>query len=110
MAEDIRPLMIGLIGYNMEQTEYGLWVLSNENSDQVDCVERHRIKFNDGTEIRAIYNENSACGRRFDQIILFDDEKWNIYEKRRDLIEYVFWHMANYSCVPEEYIVMKLEY
>lgn len=108
--EKIHPLKIGLIGYNREQTLHELLMLYKENFEQIIRVEEHRVEFKDGTEIRAIYNENDTRGIRFDQVILCDDERWNIWEERKNIIDNVLWDIAGYSCVPEEYIIMKCEY
>jgi hypothetical protein len=108
--EVVRPLKIGFIGYNREQTDTGLEQFVKSNKDQVTHFARCEVVLEDGTKIVPIYNEDNVRGKKFDQIILCDDERWNIWEKRKDLIEYVFWYMAGHSCIPEEYIVMKCEY
>ena len=110
MIENIRPLKNGLIGYDVKQTDICMKQLVEDNKHEVAHFVRCEIVLKDGTEIVPIYNEDNVRGKKFDQIILCDDKRWNIYENRKDLIEYVFWHMASYSCVPEEYIIIKLEY
>ena len=109
MNETFHPLKIGLIGYNNEQTRYGLKYLAENNSEQVKYITKEELALNDDTVIYALYNEKNAFGVKLDQIILFDDEKWNILEKRKDFIQHILLYTYGHSCVPDEYVVMKCE-
>ena len=108
--EKLYPLKIGLIGYNTKQTQYGMQVLAHENSDKVCCFTKNKVVLEDETEIYAIYNMNNVRGRKFDQLILCDDERWNILEERKTFIEDVLHYITNHSCVPDNFLVMKFEY
>ena len=108
--ETLYPLKIGLIGYNTKQTEYGLRVLAHENSEKVRYFTKDKIIFEDETEIHAIHNIDNVRGRKFDQLILCDDERWCIWKERRILIENVLSYIMGHTCVPDEHIVMNLEY
>ena len=108
--ETLYPLKIGLIGYNTKQTEYGLRVLAHENNEKVRYFTKDRIVFEDETEIYAIRNIDNVRGKKLDQLILCDDERWHIWTDRKIFIENVLSYIMGHTCVPNEHIVMKFEY
>lgn len=49
-------------------------------------------------------------GHDLDQLILFDDERWMIKQKRCNFIKQIIDRCINgYSCVPEEFQIIKYE-
>lgn len=111
-VEEIRPLKLGLIGYNREQTFEGMKYLAKNNAENVERFSKtgHLIKMKDGTKIFALTDEYFIRGHRLDQIILFDDSRWDIVHKQSDFICHIIDYCINgYSCVPDEFVVLKYE-
>lgn len=112
--EKVVPLKIGFIGYNSQLTQDGLIQFAENNKEDV-AIFKHRtsyIRLKDGTEIAGLYENrpDGLRGHKFDQIILFDDERWNITAHRYDFIKQVIGRCVSwYSCVPEEYQILKYE-
>lgn len=84
--EDIsRPITfdIAFLGYTSELSRYGLKQFAENNIEQVEKRTRDVLYLKDGTKITAIgYGENWCRGYKFDQLILFDDDRWLIKENK----------------------------
>lgn len=115
--EDIsRPITfdIAFLGYTRELSVKGLKQFAENNKEQIekfktnpsDCV----LYLKDGTKITAIgYSENWCRGYKFDQLILFDDDRWYIeFDKMREIYRIVLGTMY-ISNVPEEFQILKYE-
>ena len=112
--EEYNPLTIGLMGYNTQQTYYGMQLFENNNREQIKSHGSNGLDIilNDETRIIPIspsLNFNLYLrGRRLDQLILFDDERWNIEIKHSDLIKKILHqYILSYTCVPDDYIIMR---
>lgn len=112
--ERIVPPKIGFIGYNSRLTQDGLMKFSENNKEDVEiCNYRQSyIRLKDGTEIFGLY-ENSIGdlrSRRLDQLIIFDDNRWEIKWKRYDFIRRTIERCISWSsCVPEEFQILEYE-
>ena len=76
---------IAFIGYNEEQTRRYLEDLAIVNADQVYSVDRRSgcVTLKDGTTITAVKPvPEFLYGRRFDQVIVADDRRLNIIDRR----------------------------
>lgn len=113
-VEQIVPLKIGFIGYNSRLTRDGLMQFAENNKEDVEiCNYRQSyIRLRDGTEIFGLYEnrkESLRC-QRYDQLILFDDERWMIKWDRHNFIrEIIIRCISLYSCVPEEFQILEYE-
>ena len=112
--EQILPLKIRFIGYNSQLTQDGLRQFVENNKEDVEIFEYRQsyIRLKDGTEIFGLYENkiDNLRSRRLNQLILFDDERWNITAHRYDFIKTIIERCMNwYSCVPEEYQILKYE-
>lgn len=112
--EQITPLKIGFIGYNSQLTQDGLRKFANNNEEDVEIFKYRKsyIRLKDGTEMVGLYENRGGGlrGHRFDQLILFDDERWMIKWDRYNFIKTVIEKcMRWYSCVPEEFQVLEYE-
>ena len=112
--EKYNPLTIGLMGYNTEQTFYGMQFFENNNKEQIKSYGSNglNIILNDGTRIIPIFpNLNLDLyirHNKLDQLILFDDERWNIETVHKDLIAKILHEcILDYTCVPNNYIIMR---
>lgn len=112
--EQIVPLRIGFIGYNSQLTQDGLrqFVENNEEDVEIFKYRQSYIRLKDGTEIVGLYENrvDGLRGHRLDQLILFDDERWEIKWDRYDFIRRIIERcIEGYSCVPEEFQILKYE-
>ena len=76
---------IAFIGYNEEQTRRYLEDLAAVNADQVRRFDRRNgcITLKDGTTItRVLPVPDFLRGRRFDQVIVADDRRLQVFDRR----------------------------
>ena len=112
IEENIRPLTIGLIGYNKNTTHKGMVEILKNNINDIKYVSRDclYISLKDETQIIPIFeNGNMHRGRKFDQLILFDDKRWEIKTHKMEQIDLFVSYYMNYSCVPDEYKIIEFE-
>ena len=112
--EEYNPLTIGLMGYNTQQTYYGMQLFESNNREQIKSHGSNGLDIilNDETRIVPISPSLNfdlyLRGRRLDQLILFDDERWNIETRHTDLIIKILHECILYhTCVPNDYIIMR---
>ena len=112
--EQIESLKIGFIGYNSQLTREGLKQFAENNKEDVEAFKYRQsyIRLKDGTEIVGLYENkvDGLRGHRFDQLILFDDERQEIKWERCSFIKRIIEECINwYSCVPEEDQIIEYE-
>lgn len=105
---------IAFLGYTRELSVKGLRQLAENNKEQIEkfyksydnCV----LYLKDGTKITAIgYGENWHNGYKFDQLILFDDDRWNIEIHKEEEIRLIKTCTMYVSNVPEEFQILRYE-
>ena len=105
------------MGYN-SKLSYDLfkWFCKNNSENIVKC-NIHKYKadaiFKDGTRVFAILSvpyEPFWRGLRMDQLIICDDERWEIYHKRHYDIYNIKEHNMSVSNVPDEFKVIECLY
>lgn len=108
------PLRLALLGYNQNTTEQGLRYFINNNIEQVEGMTwvNKEIRLKDGSTIKGItsVDELYLCGKRFDQLILFDDDRWKIEWHRSEDIRVIKNLTMFLSVIPEEFQIIKYEY
>ena len=108
------PLRLALLGYNQNTTEQGLRYFINNNIEQVDGMSwmSKEIRLKDGSTIKGLtsVDEMSLRGRRFDQLILFDDDRWEIEWHRGEDIRIIKALTMYISIISEEFQIIKYEY
>ena len=108
-----RNIDIALLGYTSELSEYGLRQLAENNKEQIVKTRFNKydseITLDNGTRITAIgYGENIR-GRKFDQLMLFDDDRWLIkIDKCKDIRRIIAYTM-NITNIPEEFQILEYE-
>lgn len=107
MVEEFRPLNIGFIGRNSKMTDYGFKLFIENNREHIAFCNKTLIMLKDETTITPLYSHDSQRGKRFDQLVLFNDHIWNIREERREDIAYILTGCMNTSCVPEEFQLLE---
>jgi len=110
------PLVIAFLGYTSALSQKGLKHFAEDNFEQVDNLKMKQrgsiLKLKDGTVIVAVdYDRIDFIGSRyrFDQLILCDDERWNITYYKEDIIRHIIKETIGFSCVPEEYRILKYQ-
>ncbi len=111
---DALPLRLALLGYNQNTTEQGLRYFINNNIEQVEGVSwmNREIRLKDGSTIKGLtsVDEMGLRGRKFDQLILFDDDRWEIEWHRSEDIRIIKALTMYVSIIPEEFQVIRYEY
>ncbi|MSU01900.1 hypothetical protein [Tissierella pigra] len=104
---------IAFLGYNAKLTNYGFRQFLENNREQVRAVyfESLIIILKDGTRLKAIpiVDDRHLGGYRFDQLILFDDNRWLIEWERSEDIRIIKALTMQLSNVPEEFQILKYE-
>lgn len=102
---------IAFLGYTKELSVKGLNQFAENNIEQVEKYKLHEhvLYLKDGTRITAIGSSEYLRGYRFDQLILFDDNRWNIKYSRFDEIRNIWLQNMNISNVPEEFKILEYE-
>lgn len=111
-GEIIMPLHIGVIGYNRRIVNAAIQIMIKQTNEEIRA--RHGfghivITTNDITyrNITGL-DDNQISGLCFDQVIIVDDERWNVLHNQREIIEASVYRLRH-SCVPEDYQIQKLE-
>ena len=112
MNEWKRPLEIAFMGYNDNLTRIAFIQFARDNAEEI--VEHRRtwceyLRLKDGTKIIKITPGRvyfGVDGYRFDQLILADDSRKEIYSVRWREISLLMQTAMNYSQVPEEYKIL----
>ncbi len=106
-------LNIGILGYNNKLSEYGFKQIIENNKEQVKKISKNKriALLEDGTQLETILNTcwHTLQGRRFDQLILFDDNRWLIYYYRDEDIYNIKKFTMMLSNVPEEFQILNYE-
>lgn len=110
MQEQIRPLEIAFMGRNLNITNLFLRQFAEDNEEQVAHKQRGRLVLKDGTRIEAVSPHMVQMlfdGRRYDQLILADDTRGILGDCAVHEIEVACWYALRYSCVPEEFQILR---
>lgn len=109
----MNPLNIAILGYNTKLSIYGFRQFLDNNREQVEKVNipRNIAILKDGTRIEAITGSvvRNLRGERFDQLILFDDDRWAIEWHRAEDIEWIKYLTMQTTIIPEEFQILKYE-
>lgn len=114
---EIKTLKIGFMAYNTKLTrDLFKWFCRN-NEEEITKYDIQKYKaeaiFRDGTKVFAILSapyEPFWRGVRTDQLILCDDERWDIYHERHNDIYNLKEYNMNTSNVPDEYQILEYLY
>jgi hypothetical protein len=99
-----------VFAYNQKLSEDAVRYISEQDMDaQVLRKCKFHVIMNDDTVYRAISNSVNIRGQLFDQIIIVDDFRWHILRDKAKEI-YFLTDNLRYSCVPEEFMIQKLEW
>jgi hypothetical protein len=105
---------LAMLGYNSDLSREGLRQFAENNKEQVEKLKWNtydcELYLKDGTRIKAInYGERFLHGYKFDQLILFDDDRWQINDKRWHEIREIMESTMYTSYVPEDYQIIYYE-
>lgn len=111
--EPFKYFDIVFLGYNAKLTNYGFRQILENNREQVSRVDLGKLRaiLKDGTRLQAIpiVDERFLYGYRFDQLILFDDDRWEIKWHREEDINIIKALTMMSSNVPEEFQILRYE-
>lgn len=98
---------IAFLGYTAAQTRAQFRNFVEDNIEQVEHYDPCRgvARLTDGTEIICITSPARVWGRKFDQIMLVDDARWNIIFRQGCLIKELQRRAAG-SIVPEAFRII----
>lgn len=107
-------LHIGVLGYSYDLSIKQLReIVNNDMTSKPKRITRNNIIMEDGTKFTVIPSStdwiNWIKGYKFDQLLLVDDNRWMIFNKHYDLIEYLKGRLS-ISFVPEEFKILKYEW
>lgn len=109
-----RSLTIGFMGYNQKLTNSLFkWFCENNKEELVQCRFggwNPTVVFKDGTQIIPIFSPSQQRGLKLDQLILCDDDRWNIYSNRFSDIEIIRLCNMSITNVPEEFQILEYLY
>lgn len=112
MIEELKPLKIAILGYNSNMSIKGIRYIFEHNKEQVKYLKCNQDKaymeLLDGTRIESISHNQILRGFKYDQLILFDDERWLIEHKKIDKIAEILNYCMFASCIPKEYKIIKM--
>lgn len=105
---------LALLGYTYELSRKGVRQIAENNKEQVEKFKNNRcdceLHLKDGTRIFAIgYGERWLRGYKFDQLILFDDNRWLIETDKNEEIRMIKVCTMGASDVPEEHQILYYE-
>jgi len=109
-----RPLVIGFMSYNSKLTnDLFKWFCRN-NEEEIVKYKYGSFGsfaiFNDGTKVIPITSVSSQRGLKLDQLILCDDERWEIHMERYDDIKLIELQNMNITNVPDEFQILECLY
>lgn len=110
--EKICPLKMGLIGYNTTLTLKGIKDFAKNNKDDVEVFKPSSsyLRLKDGTEIFGLFeNVSGLRGYDLDQLILYDDDRWEIKQHKYKFIAWLLENRMYRSCVPDEFKILEYE-
>jgi len=109
--EEIRPLRLGFIGYNSKLTLYGMREFAENNKENIEVFKYRQsyIRLKNRTEIFGLYENDKIKGCSLDQLIIFDDDRWEIKNKRCNFICFILENFMYHSCVPDEFKILEYE-
>lgn len=111
--EPFEKFDIALLGYNVKLTRYGIRQFVDNNIEQVTQFDTSRniVYLKDGTTIEGIAftNDRNLRGYRFDQLILFDDYRWEVEWAREEEIRIIRELTMQLTNVPEDFQILKYE-
>ena len=109
----MKPLNIAVLGYNSKLSVEGVKQLIKNNEEQfvVFNVSRGTAVLKDGPRLEAITDpsEQTLRGKSIDQLILFDDDRWEIVWSRAHDIELIQAMTMQRTIVPKKFQILKYE-
>ena len=104
-------MKIGVLGYNSNLTKEALWHIAHADEDaELLTLSTIAAFMSDGTIYDPVKTGQANRGIKYDQIILVDDYRWEILNKQKDIINDFKFCELKYSCVPEDFQILKYEW
>ena len=102
-------LRIAVIGYDVYRTLKACEYIATE-ADSVAVARKHMgcYVMGDGTTYMPIFNEQNLRGMYFDQMIVVDDERYNVFRVKNDIIQQCSMRLYPDSCIPDNIKIQTL--
>lgn len=103
---------LAFLGYNAKLTKEGFGQFLRNNAEQISKADMKSLTalFKDGTRIKGlVLVDEMMRGYRFDQLILFDDDRWMIDYIKAAEIRWIQKLAMQQSNIPEEFQILKYE-
>jgi hypothetical protein len=103
-------LKIAVVAYNIEQSQIAIKILAeNDNSSKPKLLCLNETHMEDGTIYQIMSFSKSMRGEKFDQLIIINDFRFNVYNQFPLEIYELKERIKFYSCVPEEFQVQEYQ-
>lgn len=103
-------LNIAIVAFNYELSKRALWeIANNDTNSKIKVRTKDYIIMEDGTKYKIFPTYNHVRGHCIDQLIIVDDDRWEVYNQQHELIDWIKYRMFM-SCVPEEFQIQEYEW
>lgn len=85
-------------------------IVKNDCNSKPKIIKRDYIIMEDETMYKIFSAYDNVRGHCIDQVIIVDDDRWMIYEKQKELIDWIKYRIDCTSCVPEEFQVLEYKW
>ncbi len=105
-------LKIGVLGWDSHLSQVALkQVVLNDKTTTPKKIYKDKVITEDESLYMIVPQEiDKLRGLRFDQLILVDDERWQLLDKHYYLIKDFENYVISTSCVPDEFKIQKYEW
>ena len=98
-------LLIAVVGYDYIESCKAARLLAEKDISEIKSIKnKGTILMQDGTIYKCFSTPDFIAGHKIDQLIIVDDERFNVTEKQRETIKYIDCAMIT-SCVPNKYMI-----
>lgn len=103
-------LTVAIVGFNYEQSKQALFEIATNDVDaSIKYKTQDEIRMSDGTRYVAFPTHNHVRGWCIDQVIVADDDRWNVFAQQYELLDWLQYRMVH-SCVPDEFRIQRYEW
>lgn len=103
-------LKIAVVAFDYELSCKALRVIAENDNSIPKVIRKDNIIMKDETQYIALPTYNHARGHCFDQLIIVDDSRWEVYGKQYELIDWIKYRLSCASYVPEEFQILEYEW
>lgn len=103
-------LNIAIVAFNYELSKKAMREIAyNDVDSKIKIKQYDYIIMEDDTRYKIFPTYNHVRGHCIDQLIIVDDDRWEVYAQQYELIDWIKYRMFM-SCVPEELQIQRYEW